>query len=344
MKTPKLLIVLMVVTALAVFAVGPAAAADRPIKWKVQAMWGAGELMYKTFVDFCKDVEKMTNGRLVMEPLPAGTIVPTFELLEAVQDNVVQAMNSGAAYYSGKDAGAAVMCDLLYAWNAPWEFEGWFYYGGGKALFNEFYNRFAVTCIGVVMWGFESFPAKFPIMSMADYKGHKFRSPQGMTADTLAKLGAGVVILPGGEVYSALDKGVVDGTDWGTPSMNMRLGFDQVCKYFIYPEYRSMPMSDFSVNTREWNKLPDDIKAIVQTAVRAWNQDMLQQTHVEDREAVLAWKAKGGKACSWKKEDIEAMQDFVRQNVWTDWAKKSPFAKKVIDSQLKWLKRIGTIK
>jgi TRAP-type mannitol/chloroaromatic compound transport system substrate-binding protein len=285
----------------------------------------------------------MTGGRLVMEPLPAGTIVPTFELLEAVQDNVVQAMNSGSGYYSGKDPGAAVLNDLIYGFNDPWEMEAWFYYGGGKELYNEFYNRFNLTCIGVVQWGHESFPSKFPIRSMADYKGHKFRSPQGMTADMLAKLGAGVVILPGGEVYSALDKGVVDGTDWGTPSMNLRLGFHQVCKYFIYPEYRSMPISDFSINTDEWNKLPEDIQQILVTAVRAWNQDTLQQVAVEDREAVLKWTERGGEAVSWPPEEVQKMREFVRQNVWPEWGKKSPFAGKVMESQLAWLKKIGTI-
>jgi TRAP-type mannitol/chloroaromatic compound transport system substrate-binding protein len=179
---------------------------------------------------------------------------------------------------------------------------------------------------------------------MNDYKGHKFRSPQGMTADMLAMLGAGVVILPGGEVYSALDKGVIEGADWGSPSMNHRMGFDQVAKYFVYPEYRSLPISDFTVNTREWNRLPDDIKAIVEAAVRAWNQETIQQVALDDRDAIRKMEAKGVKAVSWKKEDVQAIREFVRRNVWPEWAKKSPLSKKMHDSQLKWLKRIGNIK
>jgi len=342
MKNRKLIIAFMVLMVIITFSVGPALA--KTIKWKVQSLFGSGELTYKIFVDFCKKVEKMTNRRLVMEPLPAGTIVPTFEMLEAVQDNVLQAMYTGAAYYSGKEPAMAIFSDLLYAYNAPWEPEAWFYYGGGRELINEAYNKFGVTCIGVVQWGFESFPSKFPIRNMNDYKGHKFRSPQGMTADTLALLGAGVVILPGGEVYSALDKGVIDGTDWGTPSMNHRMGFDQVAKYFVYPEYRSMPISDFTVNTKEWNRLPGDINAIVQAAVRAWNQETIQQVALDDREAVQKMEAKGVKAVSWKKEDVQAMREFVRRNVWPEWAKKSPLSRKMHDSQLKWLKRIGNIK
>jgi len=164
-----------------------------------------------------------------------------------------------------------------------------------------------------------------------------------MTADLLAKLGAGVVILPGGEVYSALDKGVIEGTDWGTPSMNLRMGFDQVAKYFIYPEYRSLGMADFTVNQNQWDRLPDDIKAIVETAIRVWNQDTLQQIALEDREALRAMEAKGIKATSWQREDVQALRKFVRQTVWPEWAAKSPLSRKMHDSQLKWLKRIGKI-
>lgn len=342
MKNRRLVTAFMVLVVIITIGAGPALA--KTIKWKVQSLFGSGELTYKTFVDFCKNVEKMTNGRLVMKPMSAGTIVPTFDLLEGVQDNVLQAMHTGAAYYSGKEPAMAIFSDLLYAYNAPWEPEAWFYYGGGRELINEAYNKFGTTCIGVIQWGFESFPSKFPIRNMNDYKGHKFRSPQGMTADMLAMLGAGVVILPGGEVYSALDKGVIDGADWGSPSMNYRMGFDQVAKYFVYPEYRSLPISDFTVNTGEWNRLPDDIKAIVEAAVRAWNQETIQQVALDDREAIRKMEAKGVKAVSWKKEDVQAMREFVRRNVWPEWAKKSPLSKKMHDSQLKWLKRIGNIK
>lgn len=342
MKNRRLVTAFMVLVVIITFGAGPAL--GKTIKWKVQSLFGSGELTYKTFVDFCKNVERMTNGRLVMKPMPAGTIVPTFDLLEGVQDNVLQAMHTGAAYYSGKEPAMAIFSDLLYAYNAPWEPEAWFYYGGGRELINEAYNKFGTTCIGVIQWGFESFPSKFPIRNMNDYKGHKFRSPQGMTADMLAMLGAGVVILPGGEVYSALDKGVIDGADWGSPSMNYRMGFDQVAKYFVYPEYRSLPISDFTVNTGEWNRLPDDIKAIVEAAVRAWNQETIQQVALDDREAIRKMEAKGVKAVSWKKEDVQAMREFVRRNVWPEWAKKSPLSKKMHDSQLKWLKRIGNIK
>ena len=152
MKNKKLVTIFVVLAVLFTFGATPVLA--KTIKWKVQSLFGSGELTYKTFVDFCKNVKKMTNGRLVMEPLSAGTIVPTFEMLEAVQDNVLQAMYTGAAYYSGKEPAMAFFSDLIFAYDAPWEPEAWFYYGGGRELINEAYNKFGVTCIGVIQWGF----------------------------------------------------------------------------------------------------------------------------------------------------------------------------------------------
>jgi TRAP-type mannitol/chloroaromatic compound transport system substrate-binding protein len=121
------------------------------------------------------------------------------------------------------------------------------------------------------------------------------------------------------------------------------MGFDQVAKYFIYPEYRSLPISDFTVNTKQWEKLPDDIKAIVESAVRTWNQDTLQRVALDDRDAVQKMEAKGVKAVTWQKEEIQAAREYSRRNVWPEWAKKSALSKKMHASQLNWLKKIGNI-
>jgi TRAP-type mannitol/chloroaromatic compound transport system substrate-binding protein len=318
--------------------------AEKPIKWKAQSLFSTGELTYKTFEDFCLRVKVLTNGRLEITPYPAGAIVPTFEMLDAVKNNIIQAMHTGAAYFMGKDTALGIISDLIYSYEEAWEFEAWFYHRGGLDLLNELYRPFRVTAIGVVMWGRESFPSKFPIRRMEDYKGHKFRSPQGMTADMLQKLGAAVVILPGGEVFSALDKGVIEGTDWGSPSMNHRLGFDQVAKYFIYPEYRSMPASDFTVNTKQWKKLPPDIQEILKAAIREWNWDCIARTAMDDMQAIEEMVAGGATPVAWEKEEVNRLREFVRTTVWEEWAQKSPMCRKIIDSHLEWLRELGRIK
>ncbi len=140
MTIKKLLSTIIILSAIFVLMV-PSLSVAETIKWKAQALWSAAELSYQTFVDFCERVKVLTNGRLEITPYPGGTIVPTFELLEAVQNNVLQAMHSWPGYYSGKEPGFAAISDLdqaLYAFGYPvgarWrrDFGGFLYLLGGS--------------------------------------------------------------------------------------------------------------------------------------------------------------------------------------------------------------------
>ncbi|HEA65906.1 MAG TPA: TRAP transporter substrate-binding protein [Desulfobacterales bacterium] len=342
MTVKKLLSTIIILSAIFVLIV-PSVSAAKTIKWKAQALWSAAELSYKTFVDFCERVKVLTNGRLEITPYPGGTIVPTFELLEAVQNNVLQAMHSWPGYYSGKEPGFAAISDLIAGYSDPWQKDAWMYYMGGWDMLNEMYKPYNVHSVGWMFWGIESMVSTKPIRRMEDFKGLKMRVPQGMTAMLMQKLGASVVVLPGGEVYSALDKGVIDASDWASPSMNQRMGFFQVAKYFNYPGFHSMPFADFAVNKDEWNKLPDDIKAILHTATREWAWDSLERIYVDDVRAIAEMKGKGVTALTWSEEDLAKVRAEAR-GIWDEFAKKSPMAKKVIDSQKDWLRKLGLIK
>ena len=179
-------------------------------------MWSAAELTYKAFQDFCERLKVNTNGRLVIEPFAAGAVTGVFETLDAVSAGVLQAHSSWPGYFTGKDAGLAVISDFVFGYQHPHQAEAWFHHRGGMQMLREAYAKYNVYPVGVSWWGVESIVSKKPIRTMEDFKGVKFRSPQGMTAEILTKLGASIVVLPGGEVFSALDKGVVDAADWGT--------------------------------------------------------------------------------------------------------------------------------
>jgi len=191
-------------------------------------------------------------------------------------------------------------------------------------------------------WGVESYPSKKPIRNMNDFKGLKFRVPQGMEADLLTKLGASVVVLPGGEVYSALDKGVVEATNWSTVSQNDKLGYHKVAPYFTYPGFHSMPVGDFTVNAKEWEKLPAVVKQIIQTACREWCWENVERITLEDLQAAKEAKSKGATPVSWTKEDIFAIRAEAKK-VWAEWKNKSPQTKKVIEAQEDFLRKLGKI-
>ena len=216
-------------------------------------MWSAAELTYKCFEDFCEHVKAASNGRLVIQPFAAGAVTGVFETLDAVTAGVLQAHSSWPGYWTGKDAGLAVISDFVFGYQHPWQAEAWFYHRGGLQMLREAYAKYNAYPVGVSWWGVESIVSKKPINKMEDFKGVKFRSPQGMTAEILTKLGASIVVLPGGEVYSALDKGVVDAADWATISMNQRMGFHEVAK-FPTKLFHSMPVQEF---TRQHGRLEE---------------------------------------------------------------------------------------
>lgn len=335
---------LLVILAIASVLVASPVYGKKVIRWKAQTLWSPAVVPYKAFEAFCQRVKLMSNGRLEITPYPAAAIVPTFECLDAVKNNIIQLMNQWPGYWAGKNPAFAPLSDFIYGYQEPWEMDAFFHYRGGLDLLNELYKPFAVTAIGVTCQGRESFPSKYPIRGMDDYKGKKFRSPQGMTADMLQKLGAAAVILPGPEVYSALDKGVLDGTDWGTPSVNYQMGLHQVCKYFVHPEYRSLAVGDITVNTKEWKRLPDDIKQILREAGRVFFWDQVERVAMADAEAVQKMEAAGAKAIAWEEKEVNRLREFVRGTVWKEWSQKTPMTKRVIDAHIRWLKELRRIK
>jgi TRAP-type mannitol/chloroaromatic compound transport system substrate-binding protein len=322
--------------------VNPGWAAEKPIQWKAQTLWAATETPHKIFEELCARIKVMTNGRLQIQPFPAGAIVPTNEALDALKGNVLQVMHEWPGYYSGKNPAFAALGDLTMAWEHPWEADAFFHYGGGLDLLRELYAPFNAYTVGVMWWGMESYPSRKPIRNMNDFKGLKIRVPQGMEAELLTKLGASVVVLPGGEVYSALDKGVVDATNWSTVSQNDKLGYHKIAPYFTYPGFHSMPVGDFTVNMNEWNKLPEDVKQIVTTATREWCWENVERITLEDLEVVREAKAKGATPVTWSKEDIFAIRAEAKK-VWEAWKAKSPQTKKVIEAQEDFLRKLGKI-
>ncbi|MBI3371255.1 MAG: TRAP transporter substrate-binding protein [Betaproteobacteria bacterium] len=315
--------------------------AQQPIKWKAQSMWSSAEITYKVFEEFCARIGKLTNGRLEIQPFAAGAVVGVFETLDAVSAGALQAHSTAPVYFTGKDAGFAVLGDLAFAYQHPWQAEAWYLYKGGLDLLREGYARFNAYVVGVSWWGLESIVSKKPIRNMADFKGIKIRSPQGINAEILAKLGGSIVVIPGGEVYSALDKGVVDAADWATISMNQRMGFHEVAKYPTMFTH-SMPCQEFTVNMAAWKALPDDIKQIVTSAVREWSWDQIQRVAVDDVRVLNELTKKGVTQIYWSPEELRKVRTLAMQT-WVDWSKKSPFAKKAFDSQVAWLRDLGLV-
>ena len=315
--------------------------AQQATTWRCQSMWSAAELTYKCFEDFCEHVKAASNGRLVIQPFAAGAVTGPFETLDALTAGVLQAHSSWPGYWTGKDAGLAVIGDFVFGYQHPWQAEAWFYHKGGLQMLRQAYAKYNAYPVGVSWWGVESIVSKKQITKMEDFKGVKFRSPQGMTAEVLTKLGASIVVLPGGEVYSALDKGVVDAADWGTLSMNQRMAFHEIAK-FPTKLFHSMPVQEFTVNMDAWKKLPDDLKAQLSAAVREWTWDQIQRIAVDDVRVAKELAAKSINAAVWPEAEMAKIR-VLAQRTWDDWSKKTPLAKTAFDSQIAWLRDLKVV-
>jgi TRAP-type mannitol/chloroaromatic compound transport system substrate-binding protein len=330
------------VALVSLFMVAPGMAADAPIKWKAQTLWAAQEVPQKTFEEFCKKVKIMTNGRLEIEAYPAGSIVPTNETLTALQNNVLQAIHVWPGYAAGKNPAFAALCDLIFAYEHPWELDAFLHYRGGLEMLRELYKPFGGYTVGVMFWGVESWPSKRAVTKMEDLKGLKIREPQGMEAEFMAKAGASVVSLPGTEIFSAMDKGVVEATNWATASINDKMGFHQMAPYFTYPGFHSMPIGDFTVNQKEWDKLPEDIKQILITATREWCWDSVERIAVDDTKLAHEAEAQGKHPIAWTVEEKTKARK-IAQEIWQEWKGKNEQTKKIIEAQEAWLRELGRI-
>ena len=342
MKRSTLLMAFAAVTLLVLTAT-PGPAADPQFKWKAEALWGPQETPYKMFEKLLQNIKVMTDGRLEITPFPAGSIVTVSDALDAVRNNVMQAMWMGPIYFSGKNPAFAAIGELSMAWEDPGELDTFMQKGGG--IGNSSGN--CISPSGFTQWvrsstAWNRILRKKPLRKVEDFKGLKIRVPQGMEAEILTRIGAAVIVLPGTEVYSALDKGVIEATNWGTPSMNDKLGYHKIAPYFTYPGWHSMPVGDFSVREAEWNKLPADIKLILETSIRRFTWDLTQQTLMEDLEVVRQAKSKGATPIAWSSEEKYKMRVQSRK-VWDDWKKKNPQTRKVIDAQEAFLKLLGRI-
>lgn len=255
-----------------------ASAPQKVYKWRMVTTWpknlpGMG-IAPETMA---KKIKTMSNGRLEIKVYGAGEIVPPLEVFEAVSQGTVQ-MGHGASYYwKGKVPIAQFFTAMPFGLTAQ-EMNGWLFHGGGMELWRELYAKynlvpFAGGNTGVQMAGWFN----REINSLEDIKGMKMRIP-GLGGEVFNRAGGTSVNLPGGEIFTSMQTGVIDATEWVGPYNDLAFGLHQVAKYYYYPGWQEPgPNLEMIVNKEAWEELPDDLKAIVENASLAVNADLLAE-------------------------------------------------------------------
>lgn len=262
---------------LALAAFSGSAQAQQTIRMKVQTAVPTASIYFDLMKRFGERVDRMSNGRIKMEILPGGAVVNAFEILDAVDKGVVDAGFAWTHYWSGKNTAAALFSNPAAGAGTGMDqlsHVAWLMQGGGNALYKRLYQDvlkvnvepFMIQPMGPDPFGW----FKQPISSIADMKKMKYRSPPGLTGEIFKEMGINAVAMPGGEIVPAAQRGVIDAAEWIGPADDMILGFHNVFKhYYLQGLHQSSDVGELLINRAVWNKLPADLKAVIEGAVMA---------------------------------------------------------------------------
>ncbi|TCT06205.1 TRAP transporter substrate-binding protein [Aquabacter spiritensis] len=249
--------------------------AQTTFSWKMTSAYGPKAAFYSvgpgSATDLCKRIEAMSGGRLKIQFFGAGELIPALEGFDACSSGTVE-MNYGNAYFwTGKSFAAQFFTAVPFGLDFQ-GVNGWLYEGGGMDLYRELYDRFNLVPLvagntGVQMTGW----FRKPIEKIGDFNGLKMRIP-GLAGRVYQRFGVDVRLLPGGEIFPALERGVIDAAEFVGPYLDRQLGLQKVAKYYYTTGWHEpATVSEVIVNKAAWAKLPDDLKAVVENACAACN-------------------------------------------------------------------------
>ncbi|HLQ92764.1 MAG TPA: TRAP transporter substrate-binding protein [Xanthobacteraceae bacterium] len=265
------------VAAAATAVASPAIAQSNPeLRWRLTSSYPKSlDTLYGAAEIFAKAVAEATDNKFHIQVFAAGEIVPALAAADAVQNGTVEMCHTASYYYFGKDPTFAFGTAVPFGLNARMQ-NAWMYHGDGMKLMNDFYKKFNFIAFpagntGCQMGGWY----RKEIKAVADLKGMRMRIG-GFAGTVLAKVGVAPVQIPGGEIYSALEKGTIDAAEWVGPYDDEKLGFQKIAPYYYYPGWwEGGAMLHNFINLAKWDALPPAYKSIVRSASSVANEWMM---------------------------------------------------------------------
>lgn len=333
----RMKLVTLVVAALAVgliFSPYPASAGPKVIKWRMATAWPSGIPLYTDMAEvFAKHAEALSGGRLKLQVLPGGAVAPALEVTDTVSKGITAIGHNWPGYDIGRDPTTAILGGYAGGMESV-PMMHWLYAGGGKEMWRQFrMEKFGVVAFPCGIRPPEAFAHSHkPIRTLDDFKGLKMRTV-GAWAQILPELGGSVVSLPGAEVYQALERKVIDATEWATPGENVISGFHEIAKYIIVPGAHQ-PSAPFEVviNKKKWDALPKDLQAIIERAAELTTFGSWYRIGRLDMGAMEEFRKTGNEIIFLSPETQTRAHELGKQ-----WAAKiakvNPWFKKVMESQ-----------
>ncbi|TCV65885.1 TRAP transporter substrate-binding protein [Neorhizobium sp. S3-V5DH] len=288
-------------------------------------------------------VAERSGGKIKIELLPVGSVAEYNETLDAVAAGILDGQICDSSYWAGKDPAFGLISNPVGAWSDPTQMIDFVENGGGKEIMQELLGSYGLHFIGVSTPGLEAFVSRVPLDGVDDLKGVKVRSPEGPIANVFAAAGAAPVNLPASEVYTSLDKGVVDAADYSVFSVNQQQGLNKVANHPVYPGFHSLPLVEVSMNKAKWEALPDDVKTMLEETVKDFQQTQINGLKAADQKALEAAKADGSITIhDWSAEERTKFRALAVAE-WERIAKGSPMSQKVFDTLTIYLKEKGLL-
>lgn len=309
---------------------------------RFQSTWPQRDIFHEFCTDYATRVNAISGGRMRLEVLAAGAVVPAFQLQDAVHAGILDGGHGVTAYWFGKNKAYSLFgTPPAYGWDAH-NFLGWMNYGGGYDLYNELLTQ--ITRVNVV--GFLTGPMpcqplgwfKRELTQASDLRGLKYRTV-GLAADLFNELGSAVTILAGGEIVPALERGLIDGAEFNNPSSDSILGFADVSKTYMLQSYhQSAEAFEVIFNKTKYDAMGAEQKAILKYAAESASSDMYWKALDRYSKDLAALRGRGVNVIKTPDAILKAQLD-AWDKVVARLSAENPFFKKVIDSQRAWAQR-----
>ncbi|MFK7806814.1 MAG: TRAP transporter substrate-binding protein [Saprospiraceae bacterium] len=312
---------------------GPNIITDKKYQWKMVTTWPPNfPILGECCTLFAKWVKEMSAGRLEIKVFGGGELVPPLESFDAVKSGAADMAHGCAYYWAGKAPAAQFFASVPFGMNAQ-QLNAWIINGGGLKLWEELYGQFGLIPMlggnsGVQMGGWFN----KEINSIADLQGLKMRIP-GLGGKVLKKAGGAPVLLAGGEIYTGLERGIIDATEWMGPFHDYHMGFYQIAKYYYSPGWHESGTAlEFFMNKERFEELPKDLQAIVRTAGARVNMWVLSE--LEAKNSIYLQKLikeENVDLRKFPKEVLSQLRTYTQESL-EDTTNLDPFSKKVYAS------------
>lgn len=311
---------------------GASSAWAADITWKMATPWGGGPWLERDAQNFADNVEKLTDGRISIEVYPGGTLSNPLKITDAVKHGVVEVSHNWMAYDWGRDKTTALFAGYPGS-PTPEGYLMWLYSGGGLELWQDYREeKFGVVSFPCATISTEIFlHSNKKVESLEDFRGLKLRT-SGAWSEIASRLGASTVVMPGAEVYTSLDRGVIDATEWGSPEINKPTGFSDIAKYVVVPGvHQPGGLLECQVNKKVWEGLSEKDQHAIATAAMLTTYESWNDSASADLEAFKEIKEGNNEIVNLDPQFINKVEEVTR--AWEDeQAKKDEWFAKVLES------------